>query len=565
MRILFHMSYPGYLRYYGSTVRLLAERGHTVYLSFDNMHKQAEGLKAVPDQGDRVVVLGPVPRTWDVWRLVTSLLRGTVDYIRYLDPRYANSPYLRGRMEQLLPPFLYWLKHVPLLPTDLLRIVIKALLSLEQVIPTGQLLDNFVKRVSPDVAVVTPLVVAGSSFEVDIIKSLRARSVNTAVGIASWDHLTTKGLMRIQPDLVLVWNELQKIEAEDMHGVDPDAVVVTGAQPFDAWFDRQPSTTREEFCQKVGLPTDRPFVLFVGSTASISAPDAEQHFVRRWSTHLRRCRHAEVRELSILIRPHPYNTAHWATADLSEFENAVVWPRKGSNPVDEGDRNDYFDSLYHSAAVVGINTSAMIESAIVGRPVLTVLAPEFADTQGGTLHFHYLLPEHGGFMRVARNLDEHLDQLADVIMTPGAVQQQLTRFVRAFVRPNGVDTPCTPLVADAIERLARQPAAASRQLPPWAPFVRRLLWAFGCSFFRAQLARRRSSSDKYVRVAMKIYNSMTPAQRAYLRLPNDTHEDLAPSATVKSLAKAKPPREKLKKKSKPAKKKRPAAAQLVAL
>ena len=40
--------------------------------------------------------------------------------------------------------------------------------------------------------------------------------------------------------------------------------------------------------------------------------------------------------------------------------------------------------------MVGINTTAQIEGAIVGRPVHTVLADDFRFTQEGTLHFHYL-------------------------------------------------------------------------------------------------------------------------------------------------------------------------------
>ena len=35
-----------------------------------------------------------------------------------------------------------------------------------------------------------------------------------------------------------------------------------------------------------------------------------------------------------------------------------------------------FDTAYHSAALVGLNTSAELEAGIVGRPVLTILAPE---------------------------------------------------------------------------------------------------------------------------------------------------------------------------------------------
>ena len=139
-------------------------------------------------------------------------------------------------------------------------------------------------------------------------------------------------------------------------------------------------------------------MLFVGSTASISAPDAELTFVRRWIEALRS--HPSLADVSILVRPHPFNSRHWSDADVGDLPNVAVYPH-WANPVNESDRQDYFDSLYHSEAVVGINTTAMIEAAIVGRTVHSVLAEEFKDTQGGTLHFRYLLSENGGFLRVA--------------------------------------------------------------------------------------------------------------------------------------------------------------------
>ena len=39
---------------------------------------------------------------------------------------------------------------------------------------------------------------------------------------------------------------------------------------------------------------------------------------------------------------------------------------------------DYFDSVAHADAVVGVNTSALIESAIVDRPALAFPAPSSA-------------------------------------------------------------------------------------------------------------------------------------------------------------------------------------------
>ena len=95
--------------------------------------------------------------------------------------------------------------------------------------------------------------------------------------------------------------------------------------------------------------------------------------------------------MAILVRPHPQRLEEWsadALAALARAGNVVWW---GSNPVDADSRADYFDSMYHAAAVVGLNTSALVESAIVDRPVFTILLPEFRDNQEGTFHFHYLL------------------------------------------------------------------------------------------------------------------------------------------------------------------------------
>src|SRR4030095_2334475 len=113
----------------------------------------------------------------------------------------------------------------------------------------------------------------------------------------------------------------------------------------------------------------------------------------------------------VLVRPHPYNGRAWNPDSFAGMDGVAVWPRGGYDPVDEEHRAGLFASLFHAAAVVGINTSAMIEAAIVGRPVFSIETPQFAGTQGGTLHYRHLLPENGGFLRVASSLGEHVQQL----------------------------------------------------------------------------------------------------------------------------------------------------------
>jgi hypothetical protein len=250
-------------------------------------------------------------------------------------------------------------------------------------------------------------------------------------------------------------------------------VAVTGAQPFDHWFDWTPRTTREEFCQRVGLPAGKPYILYLCSSGFI-APQ-ESPFIRNWVAQIRQSGLPALAQAGILVRPHPQNTKQWRDEALSEFADVAVWPRAGEVPTDAQSRADYFDSIYHCGAAVGVNTTAEIESAIVGRGVFTLLAPEFRDTQEGTLHFEHLRRAGGGLVHVAESMTEHLGQLDAALRDPSASRERCRRFVETFVRPYGLDEPATARVVRALEDLARADAPVPDPPSRWAPFARALL------------------------------------------------------------------------------------------
>jgi hypothetical protein len=273
--------------------------------------------------------------------------------------------------------------------------------------------------------------------------------------------LTNKGLIRLVPDRVIVWNELQRGEAAELHGIPPERVVATGAQRWDPWFGRRPSTGRDEFAAKVGLDRLRPYLIYLCSSNFI-APD-ETPFVRRWLDVLRSASDEAIREIGVLVRPHPQNAKQWRGVELAEFGNAAVWPPAGAQTDTTAARDDFYDSLAHSRAVVGINTSAMVESAILGKSVFTLLDPSFVASQEGTIHFHYLLAQNGGFVHVAETFAEHVEQLSAALADAGGDHERTQQFIASFARPRGLDVPVAPLVADAVEGVAAMgPATPER-------------------------------------------------------------------------------------------------------
>jgi hypothetical protein len=412
---------------------------------------------------ERIALLGEFPPRRDRWMPLARAVRGTIDFVRYFHPRFADAPALRHRMyRKVLPPLLRPLDRIHSMSERSLARLIRFLQAWERAIPISTVVHEYLQARRPDAVIVSPLIDAASD-QMDVARAAQAAGIPLVAAISSWDNLTNKGHMRLVPDMVTVWNEHQKKEAVDYHGVPADRVAVTGAQLFDRWFGRAPSQSRESFCEMVGLPDTRPFVLYTGSSVFIARSEVEVPFVRRWLEGLRKSSDSMLRDAAVLVRPHPFNADAWVNADFSDLGPVAIWPRQRYTPAEESARISFFDSLSYGAAIVGINTSAMIEGAILRRPVLSLLTPEFAGTQEGTLHFHYLLPENGGFLRVAHSLAEHETQLAEVLRNPTLVREQTERFVAAFLRPHGLEVACTPLLASAIERAGRETATAPQR------------------------------------------------------------------------------------------------------
>ena len=462
LRLLFVMAGPEYLRYYDSTMKSLADRGHHVMVAVNALQERKHArLEMVDDE--RIAILGEFPERRDLWLPLARAIRGTTDFVRYLHPKFADAPALRRRMyRKVLPRPLRPLDRIRSLSERWVNRFIRVLQAWERIVPISPEIREYLEARRPDAVIVSPLIDAASD-QMDCARAAQASGIPLVAAISSWDNLTNKGHMRLVPDMVTVWNEHQKREAVDFHGVPADRVAVTGAQLFDRWFERAPSQSRESFCHMVGLPDTRPFVLFTGSSVFIARSEVEVPFVRGWLEGLRRSSDPVLRDTGVLVRPHPFNADSWVHADFSDLGPVAIWPRQRYTPADESARTSFFDSLYYSAAIVGINTSAMIEGAILRRPVLSLLTPEFAGTQEGTLHFHYLLPENGGFLRVGHSLHEHEAQLIEVLSTPELVREQTDRFVSAFLRPHGLNVACTPILAAAIERAARETATAPRR------------------------------------------------------------------------------------------------------
>lgn len=440
--LMFVLLHPGFIRHYATTLAALAEDGHRVTITFESARNKIGERAQIHQLLEKALSIQVVPfpeTTTDRWHYLTMAVRLLQDYARYFDPLFKEATALQARAAEQLPPALARLCAALCRYGWSRRLFARLLCAIERAAALNPAIHEFIRGLAPDVLLVTPLV-DWASDQVHCLKSAAALGIPSALCVASWDNLTNKGAIRFAPTRVIVWNEAQLREAVDVHGMAEKQVVVTGAQTFDHWFGRQPSRSREAFCESLGLHPGQAILLYLGSSFFI-APD-EAQFFDRFLRAMRQSPDARLRNANVVVRPHPLNIQQWLAFDYADLGRVAVFPKSvGAEAFTESFRSDFFDSLFHSAVVVGVNTSAMIEAGIVGRPVFTVLAPEFQHSQAGTIHFQHLTSEAGGVARTAPGIAEALDGITYALDHPAEFTAQAHRYIASFVRPRGWETP----------------------------------------------------------------------------------------------------------------------------
>jgi hypothetical protein len=385
-----------------------------------------------------------------------KLLRRLIDLNRFLDPKLADSSWARHRtaLRALVAaghpdaPAAAETLAAQRLPASMHATLTESLIRLERRIPLPSGLVEAVGALGLDAILLVSRCSLGGS-ERDVVKVARALDLPTTMLVWSWDNLSSKALLTDHPDRMLVWNDRQVVEAVELHGIPRDRVQALGAPNFDRFFE-------ELEARRAGARAarDRETILYLGSSKNVCKREPEVFL--RWLAAVRAADDPVVREARVVVRPYPGGGrwGRWRPDPTHEFEVAAARKLEPARLA---------ELLLDADVVVALNTSAELEAALAGRPVVTFRAGADAPGQEGSSHFEYLLERHGGFVIDSRDLDEHVANLARVL--GGHVdERRLATFTERFVRPSGLERPVSPLVAAAVMENAREAGQAPQRL-----------------------------------------------------------------------------------------------------
>jgi FkbM family methyltransferase len=455
-----------YLRNFDGIVRGLAAQGHRILITTSPRDRKVppelRELARKLEADYPFVSFDTTQEREDWWAPASRFTRNIGNLLHYRLRNFEDYPALTERVERragyvaklALPRFLH---RFPALVRGLSGVI----KFIDSGIPADRAIIRELKSTHPDALILSPMVDLETE-QLEWVRAARALGIPTCLLVASWDNLTNKGRILLVPDRVVLWNAFQKREAVEMHDVAPERIVVTGAQLYDEWFARRPTRDYETFCRAFGFDPEKPLILYCGSSIFIARDEVD--FVREWLEKIRNCDEFSLRQANILVRPHPMHQAPFDEFDVSRYERVTVHPRSGGMPVVEGTKADFFDALHHCTMVVGINTSALIEAAILGKRSFTVADPRYQRTQEGTFHFGYL--RSGGILEKAPDFPTHFKQLANELRRGSESKHDLNRFVEAFLRPSGIDKRATPIAVEAVNSVTNIVPQRSRATLP---------------------------------------------------------------------------------------------------
>ena len=447
MKIVFVFRHNGYFRYFNGVIRLLCERAHDVIILSKQQFKARDierPIKLFKDEVPDCEFEYFSPQRGLRWRLI-SHIRQVINYAFYFRSGHPSHLSVKRWEPFLLPPIRIGIKNPAFKKILVSNGVQKALKEIAPLFPPERRAMDWLRANSPDVVIVTPGVFA-STLDLEFLQAAQSLDILTIVLIASWDNLTTKGTFHVYPDHVLVWNQALLKEAVEIHNIYKEKVVITGAPSFDPWFEMKPMLDADSFRRQVGIDPDQPYIGYLSSSRPIAGD--ETHFVRKFASAL--LANEKTRNCSIVLRPHPTNAGIWEDFAM---DNVIIWPRGGDLPDTPQSLQAYYDMLYHSAAVIGVNTSAFLEAAIVDKPCLTIMNDYYQHTQAHLGHFRHLLA--GDFIEIANSFSEAAELLDEIIDGEDRKIDNRRQFVEQFIRPLGLHESASRIMADVIEAIAR--------------------------------------------------------------------------------------------------------------
>ena len=265
----------------------------------------------------------------------------------------------------------------------------------------------------------------------------------------SWDNLTSKGVIQILPDKLVLHTDRMRVQAVELVGMPAKDIVVTGPPDFDKYF-RPFTTTKQDFCKKLGIPSDRRLILFAPfydeyTGSAIIMINALLNAIKEGklpqNAHfLIRYRPATPEIPDAMFAGSDHYTITKPCSLYFKVKNRAQAPTKDWE-FSPDDAELLFHSIVFSDMMINTFSTIAIDAAAVDKPVIGVRfdADPACPAKNSVLkipdaHDHYRELERTGGVRLVRDMNELIQAINHYLAHPESDREGRARMLKEQIQ-----------------------------------------------------------------------------------------------------------------------------------
>jgi hypothetical protein len=320
------------------------------------------------------------------------------------------------------PKFLLELESFLFMPLSGLPFLKRAARYLEKNLFRDYSYAELFEKYKPDAVFSTSII---SSFDSAIMKEAQHRDIKTVSMPRGWDNVTTL-FYRVEPDVLIVQNEIMKRGAEKRQSIRSNKIRVTGFPQFD-WYRKEGIVkSREKFCASVGLDPRRK-IIFWGSSGVWTPND---NTICETLTDIVENDKLDV-PASLFIRSHFTDAVRKRFDYLKERKNVHVdenftfsdffWDNFDA-PAEE--IIQFINTMYHADVVISLCSTLVLDALFVDKPVINTAFEGLFDKKGNDIspilyrHDHYQPLLSLGVIDLVYTREALIDRVNENLMHP---------------------------------------------------------------------------------------------------------------------------------------------------
>lgn len=311
----------------------------------------------------------------------------------------------------------------------------RAIRALDFFLVQNSVYTEFFARYHPD------LVLCANLFdepETHLLREAKRRSVRTIGFVNSWDKATARGMLRLLPDKMVVFNDLVKDDLMRYHDVREEDIFVGGIPQYDPYFSFR-AIPREEFFRSIGMDSQKKLIVYspVGSMFGHADWDMidmlyrlkhEGKFGSDAEIFLRFPPNEFIDQKELKKRPFLKYT--YPGVRFSE-KRGIDWD------MTFPELRDLANTLYHMSLIISYASSIGIDAAVFDKPVINLNfeARDYGLVSRSPSQFnrmyHYKKALQSGGIRLVNNEEELAHWVRKYLFNPRFDAEGRARMVKS--------------------------------------------------------------------------------------------------------------------------------------